>query len=194
MSSPAELAVVRRAELRDAAARLGIAVLECGGHPDGALATTDPELVMAEIVRLIRLERPDVVVTFGPEGAPTRHRDHRVISRLATAAVLLAGTRTAYPDQLAAGLRPHRPPRLCYVTWAGVLMSHDEPTEGQPAHISIEVTPWLPRKEQAFEAHRTQHEHRAQFERLGLARTEDFFVAIGEPAPAGADDLFVALP
>ena len=194
MSSPAELAVARRAELRDAAARLGIAVIECGGHPDGALATTDPDLVMAEIVRLIRLERPDVVVTFGPEGAPTRHRDHRVISRLATAAVLLAGTRTAYPDQLAEGLRPHRPSRLCYVTWAGVLMSHDEPTEGQPAHISIGVAGWLPRKEQAFESHRTQHDHRAQFERLGLVPREDFFVAIGAPAPAGADDLFVGLP
>ena len=186
--------MVRRAELHDAAARLGIAVIECGGHPDGSLAITDPELVMAEIVRLIRLERPDVVVTFGPEGAPTRHRDHRVISRLATAAVLLAGTRTAYPEQLAEGLRPHRPPRLCYVTWAGVHLSHDGPTEGQPVHICIDVAAWLPRKTQAFEAHRTQHDHRAQFDRLGLAPTEDFFVAIGAPAPAGADDLLVGLP
>ena len=194
VSSPAELAVIRRAELRDAAARLGIAVIECGGHPDGSLGTTDPELVIGEIVRLIRIERPDVVITFGPEGAPTRHRDHRVISRLATAATLLAGTRSAYPDQIAAGLRPHRAPRLCYVTWAGMLMSHDEPTEGQPAHISIDVSAWLPRKEQAFEAHRTQHDHRAQFERLALAPTEEFFVAIGAPAPAGADDPFVALP
>ena len=194
MSSSAELAALRRAELREAAARLGIAVIECGGHPDGLLTATDPDLVMSEIVRLIRIERPHVVVTFGPEGAPTRHRDHRVISRLATAAVFLAGSRTAYPDQLAAGLRPHHPPRLCYVTWAGVHLSHNEPTEGQPTHIRVDVAAWLSRKEQAFEAHRTQHEHRAQFERLGLARTEDYFVAVGSPAPAGADDPFAGLP
>lgn len=186
--------MLRRGELDVAAARLGIAVIECGGHPDGSLGSTDPDVVMGEIVRLIRLERPDVVVTFGPEGAPTRHRDHRVISRLATAAVLLAGTRTAYPDQLTAGLSPHRTPRLCYVTWAGVLMSHDVPTEGQPAHIRVDVAPWLARKEQAFDAHRTQHDHRAHFVQLGLARTEEFFVAMGVPAPAGADDLFFALP
>lgn len=185
--------MLRRAELGDAAARLGIAAIECGGHPDGALDSTDPDLVIGEIVRLIRLERPDVVVTFGPEGAPTRHPDHRVISRLATAAVLLAGTRTAYADQLAAGLPPHRTPRLCYVTWAGALVSHDVSTEGQPAHIRVDVAPWLSRKEQAFDAHRTQHDHRAHFIQLGLARTEEFFVAIGAPAPSGADDLFASL-
>ena len=108
--------------------------------------------------------------------------------------MLLAGTRSAYPDQIAAGLRPHRTSRLCYVTWAGMLVSHDAPTEGQPAHISMDVGAWLLRKEQAFEAHRTQHDHRVHFERLGLVPTEDFFVAMGAPTPAGAADLFIALP
>src|SRR5258705_8915525 len=116
VSSRAELGALRGAELQAASEVLGIAAIERGGHADGALAAADPEVVMAQIVRLIRRERPGVVVTFGPEGAPTRHRDPRAISRLATAAALLADTTTAYPEQLAEGLAPHRADRLCYVT------------------------------------------------------------------------------
>ncbi len=194
VSSRAELAALRRDELRAACEVLGVAAIHRGGHPDGTLAATDPELVMSEIVRFIRRERPSVVLTFGPEGAPTRHRDHRAISRLATAAFLLADTTTAYPEQLAEGLAPHRPDRLCYVTWPVPAPGFDPPTEGQPIDISIAARDWLPRKRQAFEAHRTQHQHRAHFERLALPDTEDYFVAIGTPAPRGATDLFAGLP
>jgi LmbE family N-acetylglucosaminyl deacetylase len=194
VSSRAELGALRRDELRAAAAVLGIDALECGGHPDGALAATDPEVVMAEIVHLLRRERPNVVLTFGPEGAPTRHRDHRALSRLATAAFLLADTTTAYPEQLAAGLTPHRAERLCYVTWPTPAPSLEPSTEGQPIDISIPVREWLPRKRAAFEAHRTQHELRADFQRLALADAEDYFVAIGSPAPRGGTDLFAGLP
>jgi LmbE family N-acetylglucosaminyl deacetylase len=193
VSSRAELAALRRSELRAACAVLGIAALEHGGHPDGALAATDPEVAMSEIVRLMRRERPDVVLTFGPEGAPTRHRDHRAISRFATAAFLLADTTTAYPEQLAEGLAPHRAERLCYVTWPDPSPGEEPDTEGQPTDIRVDVRAWLPRKQLAFEAHRTQHQHRAHFERLAHLDTEDFFVAIGTPVPRGATDLFAGL-
>jgi LmbE family N-acetylglucosaminyl deacetylase len=193
VSSRAELGALRREELRAASAVLGIAIIEHGGHPDGALAAVDPEVVLAEIVRLIRRERPDVVLTFGPEGAPTRHRDHRAISRLATAACLLADTTTAYAEQLADGLAPHRAERLCYVTWPDPPPGAELDTEGQPTDIRVAVQAWLPRKQQAFEAHRTQHQHRAHFERLALTETEDFFVAMGTPVPRGAMDLFAGL-
>jgi LmbE family N-acetylglucosaminyl deacetylase len=193
VSSRAELAALRRDELRAASEILGIATVERGGHPDGELAAVDPEVVLAEIVRLIRRERPQVVITFGPEGAPTRHRDHRAVSRLATAAFLLADTTTAYRDQLAEGLAPHRPDRLCYVTWPAPPPGAEPDTEGQPTDVRVPVRAWLPRKGQAFDAHRTQHQHRAHFERLGLVDTEDFFVAIGTPVPRGAADLFAGL-
>jgi LmbE family N-acetylglucosaminyl deacetylase len=193
VSSRAELGALRREELRAACGALGIALIERGGHPDGGLAEVDPEVVLAEIVRLIRRERPDVVLTFGPEGAPTRHRDHRAISRLATAAYLLADTTTSYPEQLADGLAPHRAERLCYVTWPTPSPGAELDTEGQPTDIRVAVQAWLPRKQQAFEAHRTQHQHRAHFERLALIDAEYFFVAMGVPAPRGAEDLFAGL-
>jgi LmbE family N-acetylglucosaminyl deacetylase len=194
VSSRAELGALRREELRAASDVLGLASVERGGHPDGELAAVDPELILAGIVRLIRRERPQVVLTFGPEGAPTRHRDHRAISRLATAAFLLADTTTAYPDQLAEGLAPHRPDRLVYVTWPDPAPGAELETEGQPTDVRVAVQAWLPRKQQAFEAHRTQHQHRAHFERLALFDTEDFFVAMGTPVPRGATDLFAGLP
>ena len=149
---------------------------------------------MDEIVRLIRRERPAVVLTFGPEGAPTRHRDHRAISRLATAAVLLADTTTAYPEQLGEGLAPHRADRLCYVTWPTPAPDADPPTEGQPTDIRVPVREWLPRKREAFDVHRTQRELLAHFERLALADTEDYFVAIGAPAPPARRTSSAGLP
>ena len=191
MSSPAELGRLRRAELSIASEILGIQSIEYGGHPDGALAAADPEMLLKWIVFVIRRERPDVVVTFGPEGGPTEHLDHRGISRLATAAFLLAGT-GAYDEQSLNFVLPHRPVRLCYVTWPRELVSLDIP-EGQPVHIEIDARPWNSRKRAAFLAHTSQQQHRDDFERIAMTESECYFVAGGEAAPPGATDLFAAL-
>ncbi len=190
VSSPAELGALRQAELKAACALLGVSAIELGGHPDSTLDSVDPDVVIGEMVRLLRRERPGVVITFGPEGAPTQHPDHRAISRLATAAMFLADTTTAFPEQLAEGLAPHRAERLCYVTWPTPAPGAEPATEGQPTHIAVAVSDWLDRKVAAFDAHRTQRQHRAHFERLALGETECFFVASGKAAPRGATDLF----
>ena len=192
VSSRAELGRIRRAELKAACDVLGIAALETGGHPDGALAAADPDVVMSEIVSLIRRERPQVVLTFGPEGAPTGHKDHRAISRLATAAMQLAGTR-AFPDQLEAGLAPHRVARMCYVTWPEPGPNDAPRQQSQPGQIFVPVKQWHPRKLDAFFAHRTQLDHEAYFRREAMPATEDYFVALGVPAADGAQDVFEGL-
>ncbi|HEV7993237.1 MAG TPA: PIG-L family deacetylase [Gemmatimonadaceae bacterium] len=192
VSSREELGRIRRAELQAACAVLGVATLECGGYPDAALAAADPQSVIGEIVRLIRQERPQVVLTFGPEGAPTGHLDHRAVCRLATSAMLLAGTR-AFPDQLESGLAPHRASRLYYVTWPTPAPTEAPRQDGQPRQICIPVERWHARKLEAFFAHRTQLDHEAYFRREAMPATEDYFVAIGAPAPQGAEDLFAGL-
>jgi LmbE family N-acetylglucosaminyl deacetylase len=179
VSSRAELGAIRRAELRAACDVLGIDTLVSGGHPDGGLHDVNPDVVMGEIVAFLRRERPELVITFGPEGAPTQHRDHRAISRLATAAFLLAGTTTAFPRQLADGLAPHRPAELWYSTWLPPAPGDDPATQGQPIDVTVGVTDWLPKKHAAFEAHRSQHVHRASFERLAMKENEYYFVAFG---------------
>ena len=193
VSSREELGRLRRAELLDACALLGVTHVDHGGHPDGALHGTEPDVVIGEIVAFLRRERPSVVLTFGPEGAPTGHRDHRAISRLATSGVLLAGT-TAFPEQLETGLVPHRAERLCYVTWPDPAPGDAPRQPGQPIQIRIGVERWHTRKLEAFFAHRTQREHQAYFEREAMPPTEDYFVALGAPVPAGATDLWDGLP
>ena len=192
VSSREALGRLRRGELAAAVGVLGIATVECGGHPDGQLGQADADVVIGEIVSLIRRERPDVVLTFGPEGAPTQHRDHRVISRLATAAFLLADT-TAYAEQFVNGATPHRPRRLCYVTWPLPEPDAFYRTEGQPIDVPLDARPWIDRKRQAFLSHASQQQHRENFERYALTDSECYFVAIGAPAPPGATDLFAGL-
>jgi LmbE family N-acetylglucosaminyl deacetylase len=194
VASRAELGALRRDELRAAAAILGIGAVTFGGHADGALAAADPDVVIGEMVALLRRERPAVVVTFGPEGAPTAHRDHRAVSRLATAAVLLAATRTAFPDQVAAGLAPHRASRLFYVTWPTPKPGDRYQVEGQPIDVRVPARDRHATKLEAFLAHRTQRQHREAFEAAGLTDEECYCLAHGTPVPPAATDLFAGLP
>jgi len=189
-SSREELGRARRAELLEACARLGVHAVEHGGHADGALNAADPDVVIGQIVAFLRRERPQVVLTFGPEGAPTGHRDHKAICRFATSAVLLAGT-SAFPDQLSAGLAPHRPDRLCYVTWPMPFPGDRPAQEGQPIQLRIPTEAWNAKKLEAFFAHCTQREHEAYFRTVALLPTEDYFVALG--AAASGEDLFIGL-
>jgi LmbE family N-acetylglucosaminyl deacetylase len=105
------IAAVREAELRQACEQLGVAHVECLDYMDGTLAETDFATLAGDIVRRIREFRPDVVISFGPDGG-YGHPDHVTISAAATAACREAGDPASYPGQLAAGLAPHRPARL----------------------------------------------------------------------------------
>jgi LmbE family N-acetylglucosaminyl deacetylase len=45
------------------------------GHPDGEVAKVPPERLVGQIADFLQEERPDVVMTFGPDGV-TGHPDH----------------------------------------------------------------------------------------------------------------------
>ncbi len=192
VASREELGRLRRAELQEAARLLGVRSVRALGMPDGGLAQVDADELTDEIVRFLRAHRPQVVITFGPEGAPNAHRDHRVISRVATAAFFLAGLPDAFADQLAGpdALAPHAPRRLFYVSW-----DPPEPGAGIPHPVPhtarIDAARWNEVKRAAFEAHRTQHVHRDRFEQLAMTPHESFALAAGEPQPrAIVVDLF----
>ncbi|MBI4233621.1 MAG: PIG-L family deacetylase [Chloroflexi bacterium] len=109
-----ELGQVRAGELRRAARVLGVRHLRFLGVIDGQAQYWDIERTREQVVRAIRELRPQVVVTFGPDGA-TGHQDHIMTFRLATEAFILASDLTRYPhhlDQL--GLQAHQPQRLYY--------------------------------------------------------------------------------
>ena len=104
---------IREAELRSAATALGIDRLTFLDQIDGELAQAESGPVLARIVAEIRAFRPQVVVTFGPDGA-YGHPDHIAISQLATSAVVLA----ADPEFRVIGdSEPVRVQKLYYRIW-----------------------------------------------------------------------------
>jgi LmbE family N-acetylglucosaminyl deacetylase len=115
---PVEVGRVREAELQAAAAVLGIREVSILGYPDGGVDKVEAPIAVREVVSHIRRIRPQVVVTFGPEGA-YGHPDHIAISQLATAATVCAadcGYRTDGGSQQDS-LPPHRVAKLHYLAW-----------------------------------------------------------------------------
>jgi LmbE family N-acetylglucosaminyl deacetylase len=101
----------REAELRAAAEVLAIRSVDFLGYLDGELDQAHPAEVVAKIVGHLRLVKPDVVVTFGPDGS-YGHPDHIAISQCTTAAIIEA----ASPDSLYyRDLAPHSVAKLYYM-------------------------------------------------------------------------------
>jgi LmbE family N-acetylglucosaminyl deacetylase len=104
--------------LRAAAAVLGIREVSLLNYPDGAVDQVEATTAIRAVVSHIRRIQPDVVVTFGPEGA-YGHPDHIAISQFTTAATVCAadcGYRADDGSQ-ADSLPPHRVRKLYYLAW-----------------------------------------------------------------------------
>lgn len=193
VSSRADLGALRRAELTAASRILGIASLSTPGHADGALRDVDPDRLVGEIVYFVRRYRPEVLLTFGPEGAPTQHRDHRAISRVATAAFFLAGLPTEYADQLRE-VETHSPTRLYYTAWDAPETDAELKALSQPVTCRVAVSDFLDKKRQAFLAHASQRQHEARFAELTMLPVERFAFAAGFAQPrAVTESLFEGL-
>jgi LmbE family N-acetylglucosaminyl deacetylase len=106
------LAQIREGELRAAAAVLGVRNVRVLGFQDQELDRADPRDAIGRIVRELRSIRPDVVLTFGPDGA-YGHPDHIAISQLTTAATVAAADATFLPD----GAGAHSVSKLYYIAW-----------------------------------------------------------------------------
>ena len=82
-----DLSALRDAELRAAAAELGVANTTLLSHPDGALAGLQPDLEAA-VERAMESHDPDGILVFDPLDGVTGHPDHRAASQ---AAISVAG-------------------------------------------------------------------------------------------------------
>jgi len=103
---PEEVAKTREREQLAAAKLLGVREVIFLRHPDQSLEDT-PEF-RKDLVRLIRMYRPETVVTADPHRRYIWHRDHRITGRVTLDAVFpYARDRLSYPDLLDEGLNPH---------------------------------------------------------------------------------------
>src|SRR5258708_33322916 len=128
----AALGVIREIEARNALARLGITNVWFLSGTDTAsqnvlqsLANWDHGAALEQLVRLVRLTRPEVMLTFLP-GAfiGEDHGDHQASGVLASEAFDLAGDPSTFPEQVAgptkrlepflANLRPWHPKKIYY--------------------------------------------------------------------------------
>jgi LmbE family N-acetylglucosaminyl deacetylase len=110
-----QLGQIRTKELLDAARVLDIRQVEFLGYIDGEVDQADPEAVIHAIVAAVRRIRPQVVVTFGPDGS-YGHPDHIAICQFTTAA-LVAAADPAYTvaTDTQPELPPHRVAKLYYL-------------------------------------------------------------------------------
>jgi LmbE family N-acetylglucosaminyl deacetylase len=100
---------LREQELRNACRHYGIKQLHLLGYMDGQTAIVPPAEPVFRLVKLLRAIKPQVVITFGPEGV-YGHFDHLVVHRWASAAVEMCGDADKWPE---AG-PPHQVARLFY--------------------------------------------------------------------------------
>ena len=190
-----ELPAVREHELRAAAEVMGIDELHLLGYRDRELAAAPPDAVREQLVRVIRSLRPDVVITFDPNGS-NLHPDHVAISRFISDAAAAARDPRWFPE---AG-EPHTVTRLLWpprrpweIIRAGAL-------ENRPGvDYLIDIRPWATRKAAALRAHQTQH---LSMDRIFFSKPDTDLVlsvelfrhAWGPPPPSRpAHDLFAGL-
>jgi LmbE family N-acetylglucosaminyl deacetylase len=120
------LGQVRAQELHRACQGLGVQHVRCLHYGDGKLQDLDPQCLIATVTEMLRAFRPDVVLTFGDDGA-YGHPDHIAVGAATDAAFQLAGHPEHCPEQVAAGLTPHTPARLyhsCFPRIRHLLMEH----------------------------------------------------------------------
>ena len=126
------LGAVREIEARNALTTLGITNVWFLGGKDTAsqnvlqsLANWDHGASLEQLVRLVRLTRPEVILTFLPGTfIGEDHGDHQASGLLATEAFDLAGDPSAFPEQVAGptkrlepfleNLRPWQPKKIYY--------------------------------------------------------------------------------
>jgi LmbE family N-acetylglucosaminyl deacetylase len=112
---PQKLAEIRESELRAAASVLGIREVTLLDYPDLGLDRANAREAIAQIAHHLRRTRPDVVLTFPPDGA-YGHPDHIAICQYATAAVAAAAS-PSFPYCAQPNASPHLVKKLYYLAW-----------------------------------------------------------------------------
>jgi LmbE family N-acetylglucosaminyl deacetylase len=113
---PLALGKIREGELRAAASVLGVRDVALLDYGDQHLDRAEPRQAVTHIARHLRRLRPDVVLTFGPDGA-YGHPDHVAICQFTTAGIVVAADSAFAIDEGGAAMPPHSVAKLYYIAW-----------------------------------------------------------------------------
>ena len=146
---PARLAKIREREQRAAGEAIGVKGFVFLGKQDGELEVS--MRLRGEVCRVIREEKPELVVTQDPWGHYQIHPDHRVAGWSGMDGVIAARDHLFYPEQLRGGkLALHRVARV-------LLWGTREP------NIWFDISTTLDKKIRALQAHESQLGGRSEF-------------------------------
>ena len=177
------LGLIRQTEARKDLSSIGITTVwfltgrdTAGQDPRRSLAVWGHGRVLADTVRIVRLTRPEVMLTWLPlQVAGENHGDHQAASVVATEAFDAAGDASQFPEQLAApvkqfeseydGLEVWQPKKLYFMSDATdtAFMTGRGPSYPVTERTSKGVPYWQVAYQQ-LTAHVTQY--RAQLEQL----------------------------
>ena len=188
----AELGKIRRAEFAASCKVLGVSHYEILDEQDGRLEFVDFSRTAGRLVERMRRFRPDLVLTFGSEGALNTHSDHMMVSMLTTAAYHWSGRAKRYPELG----QVFQPTRLYYLSTNFFMDDRQAPLPA-PWTVKLDVKAVLDRKLQAFREHTSQtplvEKTRSLFERYG---DHEFYTLAASPDATEAkivEDLFSGL-
>jgi LmbE family N-acetylglucosaminyl deacetylase len=171
--------------------------------PEETLAIWDREQVLADVVRVIRTFRPDVIVTRFPiPPGSGGHGHHTASAILAVEAFKQSGDPGAFPDQIREGLAPWQPKR---VLWNSFNFGGGPPALTGPT-VKVDIGGNDPVTGEPFGtiANRSRGMHKTQglggfSGRTGEGpRPESFVLLAGEPAATdimdGIDTTWARVP
>lgn len=152
--APEDVGTARAKELAEAARVLGVTHVELFDFGDKRLAEASVDGIRSKLVAAIRRWRPDVVLTFDPNGF-NLHADHIAISRFTSDAIAAASDGRWHPEAGPAHV-------VRRVLWSSPLppwsASRSPDLSAEPgADFVLDITPWREIKRRALRAHRTQH-------------------------------------
>lgn len=171
-----DTSTVREAELRAAAAIMGIRNIYLLGYVDGELDKADMNEVVNKIMDIMQRIEPEIVITFGPDGI-SGHSDHITVGKAAT---------KAFEKLSSEGKGPRK---LYYVTIAAsALPDADEygvaTRPDDEVAITTDISEYFGSKIKALSAHRSQQDARDLIEMFeerkesGVALKEYLYLAI----------------
>lgn len=194
------LDTVREDELRRSVAVLGVRVVRQLDYAEGELDRADFDHLVGRLVEPIRMHRPEVILSFGPDGV-TGDADHVVLSRAVRTAYERAAEPLAYEDDLEEDQVAWRAAKLyeLVVPASDVAVLGDRAPEegyGSPAEptLTLELGELAQLKLAAISRHVSQTGSDGPFHDWGteardafLAREHYRLVASALPVVAGAE-------
>ncbi len=180
--SAEELGRLRAAEFAASCHVLGVSRHELWDYQDGKLEFADFSATAGRLVAKMRAFKPDVVLTFGSDGAVNTHPDHSMVSAFTTAAFHWAASAKRYPE-----LGPiHHGQRLCVLATSFLIEGRPAPMPS-PWTVTLDIRAAMGRKHEAFCQHASQaplmEQSKALFEKFG--QTEHYLLlASPEMGPA----------